>query len=136
MAAMGFTSNGYLGAAWFAVEGFGVMLWNVITMSLRQALIPHELFGRVQGAYRTVVWGSIPVGSLLGGLLARAVGLSAVFVVAGAGLLIMAVALGRLGRRPSHRTGGAPRAGDGVGQLRQCSRTAAALSTGRSHQNR
>lgn len=54
-----------------------VLLWDVITMSLRQALIPHELCGRVQGGYRTLVWGAIPVGAVLGGVLA-------VFVVAGA----------------------------------------------------
>lgn len=94
--AMGVTSNGYVGATLFAIAGFGVMLWNVITMSLRQALIPHQLFGRVQGAYRTLVWGSIPLGSLLGGVLAHAFGLSTTFVVAGAGLLLMAVALVRL----------------------------------------
>ena len=40
----------------------GVMVWNVLTMSLRQVLIPSELFGRVQGAYRTVVWGGDPGG--------------------------------------------------------------------------
>lgn len=95
-AGMGFTSNGYVGAALFAIAAFGVMLWNVITMSLRQALIPHALFGRVQGAYRTLVWGAIPIGSLAGGLLAHAFGIRATFVIAGAGLLLMAVALVRL----------------------------------------
>jgi MFS family permease len=57
-------------------------------MSLRQALIPQQLFGRVQGAYRTLVWGSIPLGSLAGGVLADAVGIRPVFIVAGIGLLL------------------------------------------------
>ena len=83
---MGSVSNGYLGAIAFAVSAFGVMTWNVLTMSLRQALIPHHLFGRVQGAYRTLVWGAIPVGALLGGVLAGATSIPAALVVAGVGM--------------------------------------------------
>jgi MFS family permease len=90
---MGFVSNGYVAGSLFAVSSSGVMVWNVLTMSLRQALIPHELFGRVQGAYRTLVWGAIPLGSLTGGVVAHAAGLRWVFVTSGAGLLLMAVAL-------------------------------------------
>jgi len=72
------------------------MVWNVLTMSLRQSLIPQHLFGRVQGAYRTVVWGAIPVGSLLGGGVAHLYGIPAVFVVSGTALLVLAGVLGRL----------------------------------------
>ncbi|MGH8963679.1 MAG: MFS transporter [Jatrophihabitantaceae bacterium] len=90
VAGMGMTRNGYIAVILFALSGGGVMVWNVLTMSLRQALIPQALFGRVQGAYRTVVWGAIPLGSLAGGLLANAFGLRTVFVAAGAGLLVMA----------------------------------------------
>lgn len=97
-AGMGLTSNGFVGAALFAVAAFGVMLWNVLTMSLRQALIPHALFGRVQGAYRTLVWGAIPVGAIAGGVLAHAFGIRTTFVVSGVGLLLMALALVRLVR--------------------------------------
>jgi MFS family permease len=96
MAAMGLTRNGYVGAALFGVSAGGVMVWNVLTMSLRQALIPQHLFGRVQGAYRTLVWGAIPVGAIAGGLLANAVGIRPVFVVGGAGLCVCAAFLGRL----------------------------------------
>jgi hypothetical protein len=71
----------------------------VLTMSLRQALIPHELFGRVQGAYRTLVWGAIPLGSLLGGLLAGWVGVPSVIVAAGGVQLALAAWLGLLLRR-------------------------------------
>jgi MFS family permease len=62
-------------------------------MSLRQALIPHGLFGRVQGAYRTLVWGAIAVGSVVGGAMAGVIGLRPVFLVAGLGCLVMAVLL-------------------------------------------
>jgi MFS family permease len=99
MLAMGLTRNGFLAAALFAVSSAGVMVWNVLTMSLRQALIPHELFGRVQGAYRTLVWGAIPLGSLLGGLLAGWVGVPSVIVAAGGVQLALAAWLGLLLRR-------------------------------------
>jgi len=95
-AALSLTDNGFVAAALFALVSAAVMVWNVLTMSLRQALIPEELFGRVQGAYRTLVWGLIPLGSLTGGLLASALGLSAVFAIAGGLLLLLAVALGVL----------------------------------------
>ncbi|HJQ41997.1 MAG TPA: MFS transporter [Jatrophihabitantaceae bacterium] len=88
--AMGLTRNGYVAAGLFAVSAAAVMVWNVLTMSLRQALIPHELFGRVQGAYRTLVWGAIPVGALSGGLLAHLAGIRAVFLVGGAIMLACA----------------------------------------------
>jgi predicted MFS family arabinose efflux permease len=97
--AMGLTRNGILGAALFAASAAGVMVWNVLTMSLRQALIPQHLFGRVQGAYRTLVWGAMPVGALLGGLLASAVGVRVVFAVSGVGLLACAAWLADLVRR-------------------------------------
>jgi MFS family permease len=44
-------------------------LWNVITVSLRQSLIPDRILGRVNSVYRFIGWGSIPVGSALGGVI-------------------------------------------------------------------
>jgi Na+/melibiose symporter-like transporter len=94
MGLMAFTRNGFVGSALFAIAGAGVMVWNVLTMSLRQSLIPHELFGRVQGAYRTLVWGAMPLGALAGGALASAFGIRAVFAIVGAGLFVLAAVLG------------------------------------------
>lgn len=91
--AMGLTDHAYVAGGLFAASSAGVMVWNVLTMSLRQALIPPELFGRVQGAYRTLVWGAIPIGSLAGGFFGRAAGLPAVFLAAGGGLLGMSAVL-------------------------------------------
>jgi hypothetical protein len=54
------------------------------------------MFGRVQGAYRTLVWGGIPLGSLAGGAIADVLGVPAVFAVSGAGLLVLAGLLGLL----------------------------------------
>jgi MFS family permease len=93
---MGFVDNGWVAAALSAVMAAGVMVWNVLTMSLRQLLIPEHIFGRVQGAYRTLVWGAIPLGALAGGVVADLLGISAVFLVSGAALLVLSGVLGLL----------------------------------------
>jgi MFS family permease len=53
----------------FGVESLLGMLWNVITVSLRQAIIPPHLLGRVNSVYRFFAWGMIPIGAALGGLI-------------------------------------------------------------------
>lgn len=45
------------------------VLWNVITVSLRQTIIPDELLGRVNSVYRFFGWGMMPIGSAIGGLI-------------------------------------------------------------------
>ena len=45
------------------------VLWNVITVSLRQTIIPDHLLGRVNSVYRFFAWGMMTVGALLGGLI-------------------------------------------------------------------
>lgn len=96
---MGLTRTAVVAATLFALSAAGVMVWNVLTMSLRQSLIPSAMFGRVQGAYRTLVWGGIPLGALAGGAVAHAVGIPGVFLVAGGGLLLLAGGLGAVLRR-------------------------------------
>ncbi|APU17544.1 MULTISPECIES: MFS transporter [Actinoalloteichus] len=87
-------------AVMLAVSALSIVLFNVITMSLRQAIIPAHLFGRVQGAWRTVVWGLMPFGGLLGGLVAAMAGLRAVYLVSGIAQLLIAAAFWVLVRRP------------------------------------
>ena len=58
--------------AMFAASTLVATLWNVITVSLRQTIIPDELLGRVNSVYRLFGWGMIPVGALLGGFLVTA----------------------------------------------------------------
>ena len=50
-----------------AVETFVAILWNTITVSLRQSIIPPALLGRVNSVYRFFAWGSIPIGMFVGG---------------------------------------------------------------------
>jgi MFS family permease len=80
------------------IEAFTAMVWNVVTVSLRQRLIPQDLFGRVNSVYRFLSWWVIPIGTLLGGVLVRVVepwlgreaALRAPFVVGG-GLTLLAL---------------------------------------------
>ena len=71
----------------FLVTGVAIVLWNVVTVSLRQRITPDRLLGRMNAAYRLVGWGTMPVGAVLGGFLAETLGLRATFVV-GAALVV------------------------------------------------
>ncbi len=81
------------GTIGFAVSACAVSLFNVQIMSVRQALVPEQLFGRVQGAYRTVLWGVVPVGTVAGGVIGAWLGLPEVFVIAGIGGIVVGVAV-------------------------------------------
>jgi MFS family permease len=70
-------------AALLAVQGFSVTMWNVVTVSLRQRIVPGHLLGRVNSVYRMLGWGLMPLGALAGGFVAHAVGLRAPYIVAG-----------------------------------------------------
>jgi len=51
---------------------FTAVLWNVITVSLRQTIIPDRLLGRVNSVYRFFAWGMMPIGLAIGGLIVSA----------------------------------------------------------------
>lgn len=59
--------------AWLG-HGFGIGMWNVNTITLRQVLTPMRLLARMNATYRMVLFGALPVGALLAGLLGNAVG--------------------------------------------------------------
>ena len=73
-------TSGYLlvGAA-FVIGGVAVAAWNVITVSFRQRVTPDELLGRVNSFYRLLTWGTVPLGSLCGGVLGEVVGMQPMF---------------------------------------------------------
>jgi MFS family permease len=79
-----FTTSPVLVGAALAVSGVSVVLWNVVTVSLRQRITPDRLLGRMNASYRLVGWGTMPLGALLGGALAEASGLLAAFAAAAA----------------------------------------------------
>ncbi len=66
----------------FVVSGTAMLVWNVITVSLRQRITPDHLLGRMNAAYRLMGWGTMPIGALLGGALGEWFGLRTVFVAA------------------------------------------------------
>ena len=65
----GLTSSAVVVWVMFAIGSYVAVLWNVITVSLRQTLIPDRLLGRVNSVYRFFAWGMMPIGSIVGGLL-------------------------------------------------------------------
>ncbi|WP_432134823.1 MULTISPECIES: MFS transporter [unclassified Streptomyces] len=76
----------------YVLNGFGIAVFNIHSVTLRQATVPTELIGRVSATFRFVTWAVIPLGGLLGGLLAAAVGPRAALAVTAAGLTAGALA--------------------------------------------
>ena len=67
----GFSPNIYIFVALATLGGFAISQWNILLMATYQTIIPNELYGRIHGTRRTLVWGMMPIGSLLGGVLAH-----------------------------------------------------------------
>ncbi len=70
-------ANPFVVGTMFLLAGVAAVVWNVITVSLRQSIIPERLFGRVNSVYRLLGWGGMSLGALAGGILASAFGLTA-----------------------------------------------------------
>jgi MFS family permease len=66
-------------------------MWNVVTVSLRRQIVPGELFGRVNSAYRMIGWGLLPVAAITGGFVADAFGLRTPYLLGGIVIGIAAV---------------------------------------------
>jgi MFS family permease len=79
----------YILLGW-ATMSFASVIYNTTTVSLRQAYVPQRLQARVVGFNRTIVWGVSPLGALLGGALATAVGVREA-IVAGAAVTLAAL---------------------------------------------
>ena len=71
-----------------ASDGFAVMVYKINQVSLRQAITPHRLQGRMNATMRFIVWGTIPIGSLAGGGLAQLIGLRAALLIGALGVLL------------------------------------------------
>jgi MFS family permease len=68
-----------------AIIGFGVVVYNVNQLSFRQAITPERLQGRMNSVMRFIVWGVMPLGTLLGGAIATGVDLRAAIWVGAIG---------------------------------------------------
>jgi len=70
------------------VGSFGGVVYNVTQVSLRQAITPHRLQGRMNASMRFLVWGTIPLGSFAGGVIGQAAGLRTALWISAAGALL------------------------------------------------
>ena len=57
------------------VTSFGSVVYNITQVSFRQTITPERLQGRMNSVMRLLVWGTMPLGSMLGGALASTIGL-------------------------------------------------------------
>jgi MFS family permease len=100
---IGLAPDAVVAGALFAVNGYSVTMWNVVTVSLRQRIVPGELFGRVNSVYRMIGWGLFPVGAITGGFAANKFGLRAPYLLGGIVVAVATVAalpvLVHVGRR-------------------------------------
>ena len=82
----------WLAAASFFLIGFGGLVWVVSTTTLRQAVTPPELLGRVS-AVNILAYGSRPIGAALGALTGSAFGVEVCLLVAAAAFLWQAIVI-------------------------------------------
>jgi MFS family permease len=64
----------WLVAFCWAVIGFFVVIYNITQVSFRQGLCPERLLGRMNATIRFLVWGTMPLGGLIGGVLGSTIG--------------------------------------------------------------
>ena len=76
------------------IQGPGVMIINVNALSLRQAVTPDHLLGRVNATGRWIAWGTIPLGALVGGILGTTIGLRETIAISSMGGVIAVILLG------------------------------------------
>ena len=79
---------------WYAVAisgflgGFCGVGWNINQVSLRQAITPPRMQGKMNATMRFIVWGTMPIGAILGGVLGTVIGLHETIVIGALGGLI------------------------------------------------
>ncbi len=63
----------------------GVVVYNITQLSFRQGLCPPQLLGRMNATMRFLVWGTMPLGGVIGGALGAAIGVRPTLLVAAIG---------------------------------------------------
>ncbi|EGG49697.1 major facilitator superfamily permease [Streptomyces griseoaurantiacus M045] len=74
-----------------AISGFAVAVYNISQVSLRQRVTPLAMQGRMNAAIRFLVWGTIPAGTLVGGVLGETLGLRPTLLLAALGSVLSAL---------------------------------------------
>ncbi len=80
-----------LAVAGFLVSNFGGVVYNVAQVSFRQAICPDHLLGRMNASIRFIVFGTLPLGALLGGALGGWIGIRETLWVAAVGWTLAAL---------------------------------------------
>lgn len=82
----------------FFLFGFGPMLWTIGQTSLRQAIVPMRLIGRVSAIQQVATLGMRPLGALVGGVVGEGFGLEAAIwlAVAGYGVQLAVILLSQM----------------------------------------
>ncbi|MFK3981108.1 MFS transporter [Micromonospora sp. NPDC050397] len=93
--ALALTSSPWLAAAILFVFGAHAFVWGTTSTTIRQRAVPTEFQGRVGSVYMSCLFGGLVIGSVIGGLLASRVGVTAPFWFAFAGSAVFVVALWR-----------------------------------------
>jgi MFS family permease len=62
-------------AALWMLSSVGIPIYNINQISLRQAIVSDKLQGRMNATMRTIIWGTIPVGAFVGGILGTQLGI-------------------------------------------------------------
>ena len=75
-------------AACWAVVSFSVVVYNITQVSFRQGLCPERLLGRMNATIRFLVWGTMPLGGLLGGVLGSTIGVRPTMWVGAIGMAL------------------------------------------------
>jgi len=87
---VGLAPNVYVWLILIVLQSALLTTWNVLLMSTYHQIIPNELFGRIHGTRRTLVWGIMPIGMVIGGLLAK-IDLRAPIIIGGAVCTVIAL---------------------------------------------
>ena len=85
------------------ISSFAITNWNILLMSCYQVLIPSELYGRIHGARRTFVWGVMPIGAFVGGVIAHS-GLRVPLLVGGIATTLISLSAFRFIYRLGNQT--------------------------------
>lgn len=79
---LGLTTTAVIAFVAVAINGIADPTWNIVSATVRQRLVPDEVFGRMMTAYLFIAWGMRPIGAVCGGVLAEAAGPQWVWVAA------------------------------------------------------
>lgn len=107
--ALALTTVAWLALAIMFLFGVHAMVWGTTSTSIRQQSVPADLQGRVNSVNNLGVYGSMVVGSAIGGVLAQQWGVTAPFWFAFAGSAVFVVGLWRQLAHIAHDVGGPPR---------------------------